>query len=110
MVLARRGIITALVCVGVLGAALYIGARCGRAGTASTAESASTKWHGVDDTVVGKCATDAGRPPRRPFIDTDQGDLLLFVFLLAGIAGGFVLGYNFRRLFGMTKGNNAPGA
>jgi hypothetical protein len=49
--------------------------------------------------VVEKFAKEHGRPSWTPFINTDQGDLLLFVFLLAGAAGGFVMGYNFRKLF-----------
>jgi hypothetical protein len=57
------------------------------------------KWSGVDETVVEKYARAAGHPPHRPLIDTDQGDLLLFCFLLAGIAGGFVMGYYIREVF-----------
>ena len=57
------------------------------------------KWSGVDETVVEKFAEEAGRPPSDPYINTDQGDLLLFFFLLAGIAGGAVGGYYFRELF-----------
>lgn len=53
-------------------------------------------WAGVDDAVVGKIAGAAGRHARTPFVD---GDLLLFAFLVAGILGGFVLGWMFRRLF-----------
>ena len=56
-------------------------------------------WSGVDETVIDKFAEKAGRPAREPFINTDQGDLLLFVFLLAGAAGGFAAGYWFRVLF-----------
>jgi hypothetical protein len=59
----------------------------------------AASWSGVDETVIEKFAEKAGRPAREPFINTDQGDLLLFVFLLAGIAGGFIAGYNFRTLF-----------
>ncbi len=62
-------------------------------------QAAETKWAGVDETVVEKFATEAGRPPRKPFINTDQGDLLLFVFLVAGTVGGFVAGYCYRGLF-----------
>lgn len=58
------------------------------------------KWSGVDETVVERFAAEAGREPLEPFINTDTGDLLLFVFLLAGIAGGFVLGYYYQKLFG----------
>ena len=57
------------------------------------------KWPGVDEAVVEKFAREANRSPRKPFIDSDQGDLLLFVFLAAGAAGGFVGGYFFRELF-----------
>jgi len=57
------------------------------------------RWVGVDKTVIEKHAAAAGREPRPPLINTDQGDLLLFMFLLAGTAGGFVGGYYFRELF-----------
>ena len=56
-------------------------------------------WDGVDKTVVEKFAHDASRPPREPLINTDRGDLLLFVFLVAGAVGGFVAGYCYRALF-----------
>lgn len=65
--------------------------------SAVTCEAAA--WQGVDESVVEKFAEKAGRPARTPLINTDQGDLLLFVFLLAGTAGGFVGGYLFRGLF-----------
>ena len=59
----------------------------------------SASWSGVDETVIEKFAEQAGRTAREPLINTDQGDLLLFVFLLAGIVGGFIGGYSFRALF-----------
>jgi ABC-type cobalt transport system substrate-binding protein len=68
-------------------------------GATNLAAAADTKWAGVDETVVEKFATEAGHPPRKPFINTDQGDLLLFVFLIAGTIGGFIGGYCFRGLF-----------
>lgn len=68
----------------------------------------SATWAGVDESVVGKYARAAGRPPREPFINTDQGDLLLFVFLVAGVAGGFTGGYYFRELFPPQKRENRP--
>lgn len=55
-------------------------------------------WTGVDDSVVSKIAAEAGREVRAPLINTDQGDLLLFVFAIAGAAGGFVAGYFYRKL------------
>ena len=63
-------------------------------------------WSGVDETVIEKFAEKAGRPAQAPLIDTDQGDLLLFVFLLAGAAGGFAAGYWFRILFPPGRKND----
>lgn len=60
--------------------------------------TASDKWQGVDETVVEKYAKEHGREAREPFINTDQGDLLLFVFLLAGTIGGFAAGYCWKEL------------
>lgn len=57
------------------------------------------KWSGVDESVIEKFAEQANRPPREPLINTDQGDLLLFFFLIAGAVGGFVAGYRYRELF-----------
>jgi len=59
---------------------------------------AAEKWPGVDESVVEKYAKEHGRPAHEPFINTDQGDLLLFVFLIAGTAGGFAAGYYWRIL------------
>ncbi len=56
------------------------------------------KWPGVDESIVEKYAKEHGREAREPLINTDQGDLLLFVFLLAGTVGGFVAGYYWRVL------------
>ena len=60
----------------------------------------TAKWDGIDKTIVERFARESGRAPWTPFINTDTGDLLLFVFLVAGIAGGFMLGYYYRKLFG----------
>ncbi|MDA8078841.1 MAG: hypothetical protein M0Z79_07875 [Nitrospiraceae bacterium] len=60
--------------------------------------SAEEKWQGVDKTVVAKFAQEHGREAMESVINTDQGDLLLFVFLIAGAAGGFVAGYYWRML------------
>ena len=61
-------------------------------------DGAEGPWGGVDVTVIEKYAADAGREAREPFINTDQGDLLLFVFALGGAVGGFAAGYYWRRL------------
>ncbi len=62
------------------------------------AETAPAKWSGVDEVVIEELASNAGRPARAPFINTDQGDLLLFLFLVAGAVGGFIAGYAYRSL------------
>lgn len=59
---------------------------------------AADKWPGVDESVVEKYAKEHGREASEPFINTDQGDLLLFVFLIAGAIGGFAAGYYWRIL------------
>ncbi len=63
-----------------------------------TVAFASGKWQGVDESVVEKVAREHGREVKTPLINTDQGDLLLFVFLLAGVIGGFTAGYYWRVL------------
>lgn len=59
---------------------------------------APKEWVGVDETVVEKIAADHGRAAKPPIINTDKGDLLLFLFLLAGGVGGFAAGYYWREL------------
>jgi cobalt/nickel transport protein len=59
---------------------------------------ASEKWQGVDESVVERVAKEHGREAKTPLINTDQGDLPLFVFLLAGVIGGFTAGYYWRML------------
>lgn len=59
---------------------------------------ASEKWQGVDESVIEKFAKEFGIESKEPFINTDQGDLLLFVFLTAGAIGGFAAGYYWRVL------------
>ena len=59
---------------------------------------ADEKWSGVDESVIEKVAKEHGQEPRKPLINTDQGDLLLFVFLLAGAVGGFIAGYYWKTL------------
>jgi hypothetical protein len=66
------------------------------------------KWSGVDDTVVAKFAQAAGRPPAPGTFD-GMGDLGLLMFLLAGLAGGFALGYFYRGLFGEKAGRDKAG-
>jgi ABC-type cobalt transport system substrate-binding protein len=58
----------------------------------------SDKWAGVDEAVVKKIAQEQGRKAWKPVINMDQGDLPLFIFLLAGAVGGFIAGYYWRVL------------
>lgn len=60
--------------------------------------ASAAEWGGVDESVVEKYAEEHGRGATDPLINTDQGDLLLFVFLLAGAVGGFIGGYYWRTL------------
>ena len=70
--------------------------------TAVAAAEEGGSWRGVDETVVEKLSAAAVRPARRPFIDIEQGDLPLFMFLTAGAIGGFIAGYMYRGLFGKS--------
>ncbi|MGE5575636.1 MAG: hypothetical protein ACM3TT_00380 [Syntrophothermus sp.] len=61
-------------------------------------------WSGTD-VIVEKFAEDLGGvQAREPFINTDQGDLLLFVFALGGFGAGFTAGYLWRILFAEKQG------
>jgi ABC-type cobalt transport system substrate-binding protein len=64
-------------------------------------------WVGVDEAVVEKIAKEHGREAHKPLINTDQGDLLLFAFLLAGALGGFAAGYYWRMLVGEKSAKNS---
>ena len=66
---------------------------------------AAEQWQGIDETVVQKIAKEHGREAKKTLIDTGEGDLQLFAFLLAGAIGGFVAGYCWRVLLeGRKKG------
>jgi len=57
-----------------------------------------SRWSGVDEAVIERFAKEHGREAKEPLINTDQGDLLLFIFLIAGATGGFVAGYYWRKI------------
>jgi cobalt/nickel transport system permease protein len=63
-----------------------------------TSVYAADKWQGVDESVVEKIAKESGRTAHAPLINTGEGDMQLFVFLLAGAIGGFAAGYYWRKL------------
>lgn len=57
---------------------------------------------GADEGVsqaVAVYAQEVGAGERPPYINTDKGDLLLFVFATGGAVAGFVLGRQWDRLF-----------
>jgi len=69
--------------------------------------AAPERWPGVDETVVERVAIAAGRTPWTvPF--APEGDALLFAFLVAGLVGGFVLGYGYHALFVVPRGREVP--
>lgn len=72
-------------------------------GTLMITSDPNARWAGVDETVVEHYAMKAGRPAREPYFNTDRGDILLFLFLVAGAAGGFTAGYCFRGIFPPKK-------
>jgi hypothetical protein len=59
----------------------------------------ASEWPGVDESVIGRFVAEAGRPAPRPLFDWVRGDTLLFAFLWAGLAAGFLLGFWGRALF-----------
>jgi len=59
---------------------------------------AKEKWPGMDQAVIEQYAAKQGRPPAKPLVRI-EGDALLFAFILAGAVGGFILGYNWHKLF-----------
>jgi cobalt/nickel transport system permease protein len=68
--------------------------------------AAPERWQGVDETVVERVAVAAGqRPWSVPF--APEGDALLFAFLVAGLVGGFVLGYAYHALFVAPRAGEA---
>ena len=59
---------------------------------------AGEKWPGVDEAVVNRIAREHGRQERQSLVPAAEGDLQLFMFLMAGTVGGFVAGYYWRVL------------
>ena len=82
-----------------LSAALFAEERLGKTDMPVAQTSKEGAWTGIDVSIVGKYAEKYGHPPRDPYINTDQGDLLLFVFTVAGVVGGFIMGFNVRKIF-----------
>lgn len=64
---------------------------------------APRSWIGVDEAVIEKVAREHGLEPHSHLVDLGQGDLLHFVFMIAGSVGGFAAGYYWRRLVAEKK-------
>ena len=62
------------------------------------------KWGGIDEAVIEKYATDKGREAAEPLFNV-EGDMLLFLFALAGAIGGFIMGYYWHKVFVVEKPN-----
>jgi len=78
------------------------------------APAEASKWTGVDEAVIEKIAKEQGREPKEPLINMEQGDLPLFIFLVAGVIGGFAAGYYWRVLIAekgppLCRGRAEPG-
>lgn len=78
------------------------------------APAEAAKWTGVDEAVIEKIAKEQGREPKEPLINMEQGDLPLFIFLVAGAVGGFAAGYYWRVLIAekgspLCRGRGEPG-
>ena len=58
---------------------------------------------GREEKQLEKVAAEAGQQRWRTFLDS-TGDVPLFLFLCAGIVGGFALGYGYRALFVERRG------
>jgi ABC-type cobalt transport system substrate-binding protein len=71
---------------------------------------AEGKWPGLDEAVIERIAQEQGREATGPLINTDQGNLLLFLFLAAGAVGGFIAGYCWRILVTEKGAAAAKGA
>jgi len=69
---------------------------------ASAEEANKEKWVGIDEAVIEKYATDKGIQAADPLFNV-EGDMLLFLFALAGAIGGFVMGYYWHKVFIMGK-------
>jgi len=70
------------------------GGLCG----AALAEEPKEKWAGIDEAVIEKYATEQGREAAEPLFNV-EGDMLLFLFTVAGAIGGFVMGYQWHKVF-----------
>lgn len=71
-------------------------------GVAFAEEAKKEKWVGIDEAVVTKYATDKGQQASEPLFNV-EGDMLLFLFTVAGASGGFIMGYYWHKVFVVDK-------
>lgn len=83
------GIVVVITCLAVVGSIAFSG---------ETTVREEGSWSDATDILSRKAADQAGREARKPFINTEQGNMLVFFFTLGGVAAGFIIGYNWRRL------------
>jgi len=84
-----RGVRVAIVVLAVLVAVVLLG------GLLWAIAATTGSWVGIDAGIMERVAEERGRAARTPFINTDVGDLLLFVFfggaVVAGAAAGWIV-------------------
>ena len=83
------GIVVVITCLAVAGSIALSG---------ETTVREEGTWSDATDVLAGKAAEQAGREARDPYINTEQGNMLVFFFCLGGVAGGSIIGYNWRKL------------
>jgi cobalt/nickel transport protein len=67
---------------------------------------AEEKWQGIDESVLERFAQERGREAAAPLLDV-EGDLLLFLFTVAGAVGGFIMGFYWHKVFVAGKKNRS---
>lgn len=78
----------------VLALCLFIGNIVYMAATYDKVRGADEKIRGVTEVYAQK----VGVAQRDPYINTDKGDILLFLFCFGGLVAGFYLGYNWQKI------------
>ena len=74
------------------------------------AQPETPKFAGMDEAVNEKLAEAAGRPPRSPYINTEEmGDLWNLLLLSAGGICGFIFGRYWHILWGVKKRSRHTG-